>query len=290
MLIERLFITIFPIAFIVAIGFFYTRRYKPNLSFSNTINMDIFIPALIFSVLSAKSFDLLSYQGLAAGASLVILGSGLMLLPLYYFGVNLKTFLPPMMFNNSGNMGIPLIVLAFGEQALPAAIIIFIVSMTLHFTLGIYILDHKTKLHQLLSMPIIIATIAGLTISVSGLVVPQGIAISVEMLGQIAIPLMLFTLGARLTEVDFSDWKIGMLGAILCPLSGLAMAILAQQYLALPPQQYAILLVYGAMPPAVLNYILADKYQQQPAKVAAIVLIGNLFSLVSLSLTLAWVL
>lgn len=290
MLIERLFITIFPIAFIVLIGFLYTRRYQPNLSFSNTINMDIFLPALIFSVLSAKSFNLLDYQGLAIGACVVIIGSGIILLPLHFVGVNLKTFLPPMMFNNSGNMGIPLIVLAFGEQALPAAVVIFIVSMTLHFTIGIYILDHKTKLHKLLSMPVIIATIAGMTLSVSGLSVPQGIAISIEMLGQIAIPLMLFTLGARLTEVDFSAWKIGLLGAILCPVSGIALALLAQQFLALEPQQFAILIVFGAMPPAVLNYILADKYQQQPAEVAAIVLIGNIFSLLSLSLTLAWVL
>ena len=114
--------------------------------------------------------------------------------------------------------------------------------------------------------------------------------ISIEMIGQISIPLMLFTLGARLTDVDFSDWKIGVLGAILCPLSGIILAVMVQQLIQLPPQQYAILLVFGAMPPAVLNYILADKYHQQPTKVAAIVLIGNMFSLVSLSLTLAYVL
>ena len=290
MLLERLFITIFPIAFIVLIGFLYTKKFKPDLAFSNIINMDLFIPALIFSVLSAKSLDLINYQGLALGAAMVIIGSGIILLPLHWCGINLKTFLPPMMFNNSGNMGIPLIVLAFGQDALPGAVIIFIIGMTLHFTIGIYMLDHKTKLHKLLSMPIILATIAGLIVSVSDFTVPSGIAISIEMIGQIAIPLMLFTLGARLTDVDFSDWKIGLLGAVLCPLSGLLMAVLAQQLLALPPQQYAILLVFGAMPPAVLNYILADKYQQQPAKVAAIVLIGNIFSLVSLSLTLAWVL
>jgi len=290
MLIERLLITLFPIAFIVAIGFAYTKRYRPDLSFSNTINMDVFIPALIFSVLSAKSFDLLHYQGLAFAASVVIIGSGLILLPLHFLGINLKTFLPPMMFNNSGNMGIPLIVLAFGEQALPAAVVIFLVGMAWHFTLGIYILDHKTKLYKLLSMPIVIATIAGLMISITNVSLPQGLNISIEMIGQIAIPLMLFTLGARLTEVDFSDWKIGLLGAILCPLSGVVIAVLIQQVIVLPPEQYAILLVFGAMPPAVLNYILADKYQQQPTKVAAIVLIGNMFSLVSLTLTLAYVL
>ena len=195
-----------------------------------------------------------------------------------------------MMFNNSGNMGIPLIVLAFGEQALPAAVVIFLVGMAWHFTLGIYILDPKTKLYKLLRMPIVIAPIAGLVLSMTNVSLPQGLNISIEMIGQIAIPLMLFTLGARLTEVDFSDWKIGLLGAILCPLSGLLIAVLIQQVIVLPPEQYAILLVFGAMPPAVLNYILADKYQQQPTKVAAIVLIGNMFSLVSLSLTLAYVL
>jgi len=290
MLIERLLITLFPIAFIVAIGFAYTKKYQPDLSFSNTINMDVFLPALIFSVLAAKSFDLFQYQGLALATTVVILGSGIILLPLHFLGVNLKTFLPPMMFNNTGNMGIPLIVLTFGEQALPAAVIIFLISMIWHFTLGIYILDHKTKLYKLLGMPIMIATIMGLIISITKFSVPQGLMISIEMIGQISIPLMLFTLGARLTDVDFSDWKIGVLGAILCPLSGVILAVLIQQLVQLPSQQYAILLVFGAMPPAVLNYILADKYHQQPTKVAAIVLIGNMFSLVSLSLTLAYVL
>ena len=156
LLIERIFLTVFPLVAIVTVGFFYARRLKPDMSTANQINIDVFIPALIFSVLSAESFDLVKYQGLAIGALIIVLGSGLLLYPLCkLLNVHPKTFLPPMMFSNSGNLGIPLIVLAFGEHALPAAVVLFLVENLLHFTVGIYILDHRTRLFNLIKMPMI---------------------------------------------------------------------------------------------------------------------------------------
>jgi predicted permease len=110
------------------------------------------------------------------------------------------------------------------------------------------------------------------------------------MLGQICIPLMLFTLGIRLTNISFDDWKVGLVGAILCPVSGILMAIAAQILLQLPPEQYAVLIVFGALPPAVLNYMVAEQYQQDQKRVASIVLIGNLMALISIPLTLSFVL
>ena len=290
-MLERLFLIIFPIALVVFVGYLY-GRYKiadqGKLDFTNKLNMDVFIPALILSVLSAKSFELMAYQQLAIATALIVIGSGIILLPLSLLGINLKTFIPPMMFNNSGNMGIPLIVLAFGEQALPAAVLLFIVSTLLHFTLGIYILDRHTHPLRLLKMPIIQATLAGLLISALQWHLPTALAMPVEMLGQIAVPLMLFTLGVRLTSIDFADWKIGTLGALLCPLSGIIIALTIRPFLSLSPDHFAILLTFAAMPPAVLNYMLAEQYQQQPKQVAAIVLIGNLFAVIPISLTLAY--
>lgn len=291
LLLAKIFSTIFPLIAIVSIGFFYAKKINTNMDMANKINIDVFIPALIFSVLSDKSFDLLVFQQLAFAAFWVVLGSGLVLIPICrYLNVAPKTFLPPMMFSNSGNLGLPLMVLAFGEQALPAAIILFIVENGLHFTVGLYILDHKTNPLSVIKMPMIAATILGLLVSALHIEIPETITMPIGMLGQISIPLMLFALGVRMTYVNFSGWKIGLWGAIFAPLSGLLIVAMIQLSLPLPDEQAAYLWLFAVLPPAVLNYMVAERYQQEPQKVASIVLIGNIFSLISIPLILFFVL
>lgn len=290
-LVERIFQTVFPLTAIVLVGFFYARRHKPDMSISNQLNLDIFVPALVFSVMSAKSFELADYSQLAWGATAVVLGSGLLLWPLCKVcGFAPKTFLPPMMFNNSGNLGIPLVLLAFGEHALPAAVVLFMVENMLHFTVGIYLLDSRNNLLSILRTPVILASIAGIGWSLSGWVMPKAIHTFIEMLGQISIPLMLFALGVRMTQIDLSQWRIGLLGALLCPLSGVIIALSVQPLLQLDNIQFGYLVLFGALPPAVLNYMIAEKYKQQPQQVASIVLLGNMGSLLIIPTALAFIL
>ena len=164
-----------------------------------------------------KSFDLALYQHLAIGAVCVVIGSGLLLAPLCkVIGIHPKTFLPPMMFNNSGNLGIPLAVLAFGDYALPAAVVLFLVENTLHFTLGMYMLNPRTNPLSLLRIPMIVAAIAGLVISSSGWILPIYVKTFIDMLGQIAIPLMLFSLGVRMLSIDLSNWRSGVIASSSC--------------------------------------------------------------------------
>lgn len=287
----RILSIVFPIFAIVAAGYLYARIKKPDITFANQLNMDVFVPALLFSVLSAKNFDIVAFQHIALGAFAVILGSGLLALPIARFsGVHPKTFVPPMMFSNSGNMGLPLAVFAFGEQALPAAVVLFIIENGLHFTLGTYIMDHRARWLDVLRMPIVIATLTGIAFSLTDWVLPQAVNTTIEMLGQVSIPLLLFSLGVRLVNVDLKDWRVGLLGAVVCPLTGIAVALMMLQILDLPPLQANLLLVFGALPPAVLNYVVAEKYCQEPARVASIVMIGNLISFVSVPIVLVFAL
>lgn len=291
LLLERIFQVVFPLLAIVVVGYLYARRIHTDMSVANRVNMDVFTPALILSVMADKSFDLALYQHLAIGALCIVIGSGLLLAPLCrIIGIRPKTFLPPMMFNNSGNLGIPLAVLAFGEHALPAAVVLFLVENTLHFTLGMYMLNPRIHPLSLLRIPMILAAIAGLVISGAGWVLPVYVKTFVDMLGQIAIPLMLFSLGVRMLSIDLSNWRSGVIGAVLCPLSGVLMALAVQQVLQLEETQFHYLLLFGALPPALLNYLVAERYNQDPQQVASIVLLGNIASLVIIPLTLAFIL
>ena len=282
---------IFPVFAVVLTGYLYGRKFAPDLAAANKLNIDLFIPALIFDVLTSKNFNIGEYQSLAVGGVSVILGSVIVAWPIArFFGYRAKTFLPPMMFNNSGNLGLPLMVFAFGEKALPAAVVLFIIENTLHFSVGMKMLNASASLLSLFRVPMLVATIAGLGLSLAGLHPPQLITTPIKMLGQIAIPLLLFALGVRLIHINWQDWKVGLIGAIVSPLSGLAIALPASYLLHLPQQQASLLILFGALPPAVLNYLVAERYHQQPHLVASIVLMGNLAALLVIPLVLAFIL
>src|SRR4029450_3943984 len=140
---ERILGIILPVFLVITLGFAYARKAKPDMAWVNRINMNILAPALIFSALAAKDFDLLANWLLILGSIGVVLGSGLLAWPFaWLLHEDRRTFVPPMMFNNCGNMGLPLAVLAFGQPGFSAMVALFTVSNLLHFTLGVLILDH----------------------------------------------------------------------------------------------------------------------------------------------------
>jgi hypothetical protein len=282
---------VFPIFAIVALGFLYARRHQPDMAAANRMNLEVFTPALIYSVLSGRDFQLAEYHALALGGTLVVLGSGLLAWPVArLLGYPVRTFVPPMMFTNSGNMGLPLALFAFGEAALPAAMVLFLVENLLHFTVGNAMLEGRIHPLVLLRMPMLQATVAGLAVSLLGIDLPKAVADAVALLGQVSIPLMLFALGVRMTFIDLRDWRIGAVGALLCPASGILVAWAAGRLLGIEGTQLAQLTVFGALPPAVLNFMLAEQFAQQPRQVASIVLLGTLASAAVIPLTLAVVL
>jgi predicted permease len=289
--IERIAGIVFPIYAVVAVGYAYGRWKKPDMSVANQLNMDIFVPALVFAALASKAFDISQQLPLLLGSTIVLLGTGLLAWPVArLLGVAPNTFVPPMMFKNSGNMGLPLMVLAFGESALPAAVVLFLCSNLLHYSLGTWMLDHHARLSNLWRVPVIAAALAGLAVSLLHFPLWQPLWLGIKMLGDISIPLLLFALGVRLTDSRNADWKLSIAGALTTPLAGVLVALLVNQVMGLSGRDAAMLIVFGALPPAVLNYIFAERYHQEPEKVASIVLIGNMASLLIIPLILAWVL
>jgi hypothetical protein len=287
-MLQQLLDIIVPVYGIVLVGFLYARRHAPDLAVANRLNLEVFTPALLFDVLAAKDFQLTAYLPLAAGGSAIVLGSGLLAwLASGALRTPPRTLVPPMMFVNSGNMGLPLAVLAFGEPALAAAVVLFMVENLLHFTVGVRILDPKAHPSAMLRMPLVLACLLGIGASLTGLRPPAAVAEGIHLLGQVAIPLMLFALGARLTEAHLGQWRAGLLGALLRPALGLVLVLPLLWLLPLPGDQPALLVLFALLPPAVLNYLFAERYGQQPQVVAAIVIWGNLASLVVIPLALA---
>jgi len=143
---ERLLGIILPVFSVIAIGYLWGRRAKPDMGQVNRISMNVLAPALIFSALSSKSFDIRADAVLLAGSVGIVLGSGLMAWPIArMLREDPRTFVPPMMFNNCGNMGVPLAILAAGQQGLGMMTILFTTSNLLQFTVGTWIVRHKVS-------------------------------------------------------------------------------------------------------------------------------------------------
>ncbi len=287
----QIFVIIFPILAIVTGGYFYAKKFQPNMEAANTLNLNIFVPALLFSIFTSKDFNLLDYHSLAIGGCVVIIISGLLaIIVSKVFGFNTKTFVPPAMFVNSGNMGLPLALFAFGKAAIPAAVVLFFIENTLHFTLGIKIIDRKSSIINVLRIPMVVASLVGVAISLVQYNMPELIITPIRMIGEIAIPLLLFSLGVRLIDIDFNDWKIGIVGAICRPLVGIFSVLLILPWLSLNEINSTQLIIFAILPPAVLNFMVSEKYNQEPKKVASIVLIGNVFSIISVPIALYFLL
>lgn len=280
---SQVFAVLFPVFSIILVGYLYGRWRPSDIATVNRMNIDVFIPALVIDSLVSSEFDLLSYQWLVLAGIGVILLSGLIAMFVAdAFKLPRPVFVPSMMFNNCGNMGLPIAVLAFGPLALPAAMVLFLVSNTLHFTLGTRIVGGKISWFKLLTMPINLATIIGLSLSFTHTTIPESLMLPIHMLGQICIPLMLFTLGIRMLSVDLSAWRIGLLAALVRPLSGLLAAVVLVWLLPLDLVQQQQLLLFAILPPAVLNYMIAERYDQQPVNVASMVVVGNASSILTL--------
>lgn len=295
-LVLRILDITFPIFSIVALGFYCGYKFNPDMKVANRLNMDVFIPALIFSVIIGQSVDVRDYLPLILAALLVVLGSGILVWPIAKLGkIEMKTLAPPMMFNNAGNMGLPLMALTFGEQALPIAMILFLVENTVHFTLGMAWLNQSnlgsgllTRIKPMIS-PIIIVSCFAIALGMSQFTIHKTVMLPIEMIGQIAIPLMLFGLGVRLSNSSLKTLPIGIIGGIACPLSGLIMVLLVRPFIELDAMQTGGLFLFGTLPPAVLNFMFAERYNQEPDKVASIVIVGNALALITLPLILSYV-
>ena len=279
---------IVPVFSIVALGWLYARRAKPDMGWVNRISMNVLAPALIFSALTSKDFDLVENRLLIVASIGVVLGSGLIAWPFAkLLHQDHRTFVPPMMFNNCGNMGLPLAILAFGQPGFSAMVAVFTISNLLHFTLGVWMIDHHARFGSLLRNPMVWSTVAGFTFALARPPLPEWTTTTFKIVGDALIPMMLLSLGVRLMDVRWNDWRIGVVGGFVCPLTGIAMAALLGPTLGLDSTQQSLLLLFGCLPPAVLNFMVAEQFGQEPGKVASIVLIGNMLGLLFVPLGLA---
>lgn len=287
-LLWRIAQVIVPVFLIVAVGWAYGRRTRPDLSVFNRIVLDVLSPLLVYTALAAREFRWQQHVGLIAGGALLILATGAAAwIVARVSRTDPRTLVPVVMFTNCGNMGLPLALLAFGPEHFGAAVALFSISNLIHFSLGTRITSADAGARELLLSPLMIASALGFASALTGVRPPDMVFTGMKLLGDAMLPLMLFALGVRLTLLQRADVPRGLLGAFARPLIGLALAVPLAWALGLDDAARAQLILFGALPPAVMQYLLAERYRQEPERVAAMILLGNAVAVLFIPLGLA---
>ncbi len=272
---------------LIAAGFVFAHWRKISLSSVTEIIVYLGTPSLVFTSLVSKPLYAGDLAILASGIGAIYTGVGL-LIQLYFvaFRFHSRGFALPTLFMNAGNMGIPLALFAFGEAGLQRATLLYVICTFLQHSLGIYILQGRGNWAEIFRLPLIYATLAGLGFNLLQIKLPELLLQPLAMLGQATIPIMLISLGYRLHEVESLQWGHALGGALVRIVGGFATANLAVYLIGAQGVNRQVLLLYGALPAAVINFVLTEKYRQDPGLAASIVVISTLISLFSIPLVL----
>lgn len=272
---------IIPVFAVTGLGYGFARRsaVQPQLEFVNRVNMQLFCPALIFSALLVNPVSLSNDWALMVAGVAIIIVPGLLLWLVAPKGMGKPVFLMTGMFRNTGNTGIPLMMLAYGKELLGDIMILFVLSNTLHFSVGIWLVSRGRGNWNWLRNPNIWAAVLGLLCAPWQAQIPSFVQTTAELLGQVSIPLMLFSLGVRMASGRIDQIGLALRINALYLLAGLLGVALIVWLLPLSQEWQRLLILTAALPPAVLNYLISEQYRLETSTVASVVLLGNLLSL-----------
>ena len=280
-----------PVFLLAGVGFAWVKfGFEYRVEFVTRMAMTLAVPCLIFVALMKTDVDpqalaAISLASLAA-YTLVMVGCFTLVKTL---NLDAQTYLAPLIFGNTGNLGLPLALFAFGETGLGYAVVVFAVMAMLTFTIGIWMVAGRGSLKRVIQEPLVAATLLGALFLWQGWETPDFLTNAIELIGQMAIPMMLITLGVAVARLETNAMAqaiwLSCAKVIIC----VAAAWCAATWFGLDPIAAAVLIVQVATPVAVTSYLLAEKYGADAQPVAGLVVASTLLSVLALPIILAFV-
>ena len=280
-----------PVFILAAIGYGWVKLgFEYRVEFVTRLAMTLSVPCLIFVALMTADIDPQALGSLSL-ASFTAYG----LVSIVFLGIvklrklDTSTYLAPLVFGNTGNLGLPLAMFAFGEEGLSYAVVVFAVMAILSFTIGVWVVAGGGSPIRVIKEPVVAATFLGALFLWQGWQTPIFLTNALELIGQMAIPIMLITLGVAIARLETNNMgRAVWLSAIKVVVSAGA-AWTAARWFGLAPIPSAVLIVQLATPVAVTSYLLAKKYGHEAQPVAGLVVASTLLCVISLPLILAFV-
>lgn len=280
-----------PVFMLAGAGFVWVKLgFEYRVEFVTRLAMTLAVPCLIFTALMTSDIDggalaALTLAGLVAYGLVTLVMWGLVLV----FKLERRTYLAPLIFGNTGNIGLPLALFAFGQAGLSYAVIIFAITGILSFTFGVWLVSGGGSLRKVFSEPVVGATLLGALFLWRGWETPTFMTNALELVGQMAMPMMLLTLGVAVARLKPTHLGRGLVMALVKVAICAGLATLTGLWFALPPIAFGVLVMQVSAPVAVTSYLLAAKYGANSEEVAGMVVISTLLAVLTLPLILAFV-
>ncbi len=284
--------TVAPVFLLAAVGFVWGKAgFEYRVEFVTRLAMTLSVPCLIFVALMRADVEpaaltTLSLASVVAYAAITLVFWGIVRLA----GLDRRTYLSPLIFGNTGNIGLPLAMFAFGEAGLGYAVVVFAVMAILSFTIGVWLVSDTGSPARVLKEPMVGATVLGAVFLWQGWTTPLWLTNTLQLAGQMAIPLMLITLGVAVARLHPSGFLRPLVLSLVKVAVCTAVAWGLGLWFALPAVPFAILVLQVASPVAVTSYLIAEKYKADADAVAGLVVVSTLVSVVTIPVTLAFLL
>ncbi|MFC3284744.1 AEC family transporter [Litchfieldella rifensis] len=290
-MLAELFAVMAPVFVGASLGFLWVRLgHAYPVEFVTKLVFNIGTPALILASLSGAEIDAGSFSRTMLGTLLVLVAMGLLtfaMAPL--LRKDWRVLLSPMMYPNTGNMGLPVTLYAFGTAGFAFAIAVMVTVSLVQFTFGTLITSRSNQPWRTLARtPNVYAILIALAILLTDTTLPLWLGNTLDLMSGFTVPLMLITLGVSLGSIQVRSLRSGVGFSLLRTLSAALLASAIGYLLGLPPLAHSILVLQMSMPVAVFNYLFAQRAKREPAYVASLVFCSTLLSFLYLPLLLAY--
>jgi len=282
--------TVAPVFILAGIGVVWVKiGWEYRVEFVTRLTMTLSVPALIFVALVKAEIDPLILRDtvMATVATYIAVGI-LMLILVKITKLDVRTFVAPLTFGNTGNLGLPLALFAFGTAGFDFAVIIFAIMAIFSFTIGVWVVSGGGSLLRAIKEPMVGATILGGFFMFYDWSVPVWTMNTLELIGQIAIPVMLITLGVAVARLKPGSYNraiwLSVAKYVICTSTAWGIGLL----FALPPIALAVLVIQVSTPVAVTSYMLAAKYEADADQVAGLVMVSTLMSIIVIPILLSF--
>ena len=287
-LILTVFQIVAPVFILAAIGFTWVKiGWNYEIEFVTRIAMTLSVPALIFVALMKADISADTLSNLFLSSLIAYIGlTFIFWITVKILKLNMATYWAPLIFGNTGNLGLPLAMFAFGEVGLGYAVIVFAVMAVGSFSIGVWMVSGGGSLNKVFKEPMVWATLLGALFLIQGWQTPKWVTNTLELTGQMAIPLMLITLGVALARLKMKMISRAIILSILKLIVSISVAWIVGIYFELNDVAFAVLVMQIATPVAVTSYLLAQKYGADANEVAGLVIASTVLSVFALPVLL----
>ena len=281
----KIFEVIFPVFFVIGIGYYLGKKNpKFDTNFITNFAGNIGTPAMIFYTVTTTGITLDIFISYFIYAIIMIGGFAVVgLILLFFLKKDLSMELPPLILPNTGNMGVPICLFAYGTQGLGVASAVASVIILFHFTLGVFLAKKKFSFNILVKSPPVYAIIISVIFLYFEVNTPIFLENTTFLLTYATIFLVLMSLGIALTRFKFS-LKNSIIMSLCRVLLGPIIAYIIIHYFKLSGLAAGVLLIQSAMPSAILNYLVGSMYSPKKVvdSIASTIVISTLMSFISI--------